>query len=100
VAPGGERLLSHEFVEFVRTPAPAGQADERLGPTYGGLFWVMNGKIFPDAFAMLGSGGQIVAIVPSYDLVIVRLGHFSGGEISKAGVGRAMALLKAALPPI
>jgi CubicO group peptidase (beta-lactamase class C family) len=73
----GERILPEGFVDFVRTPAPAWEK-----PEYGGQFWV-NGTgewaLPTDAYYMGGAGGQHVFIVPSHDLVIVRMGHQRGG---------------------
>jgi CubicO group peptidase (beta-lactamase class C family) len=72
----GERLLPEGFVEFVSTPAPGWKE-----PVYGGQFWI-NGKgelaLPKEAFYMAGAGGQNTFIVPSHDLVIVRMGHFKG----------------------
>lgn len=72
----GERLLPEGFVDFVSTPA--GSWEE---PIYGGLFWLNTDGAFrlpEDAYAMRGGGGQNVIIVPSLDLVVVRLGHSRG----------------------
>lgn len=74
----GERLLPEGFVEFVSTPAPAWK-----NGAYGGLFWVnTNGRwgLPEDAYRMAGHGGQHVTIVPSHDLVIVRMGHLRGAR--------------------
>ena len=72
----GERILPEGFVDFVRTPAPAWQE-----PQYGGQFWV-NGtgewNLPSDAYWMSGNGGQHTFIVPSHDLVMLRLGHRRG----------------------
>ena len=73
----GERLLPADFVRFVATPAPAWGE-----PIYGGLFWLNRTGRAPvpaDAFWMGGDGDQRVTIVPSLDLVLVRLGHVAGG---------------------
>jgi CubicO group peptidase (beta-lactamase class C family) len=71
----GERILSEEWIRFVRTPAPATAAS---GNAYGGQFWLVpdqrKGEIPADAYATRGNRGQYVAIVPSHDLVIVRRG--------------------------
>lgn len=92
----GERLLPEGFVEFVRTPAPAWEE-----PVYGGLFW-LNGdgawNLPEDAYFMAGGGGQRVFIVPSQDLIVVRLGHFEGNEVGMAALNEALALLGDALP--
>ncbi len=72
----GTRLLPEGFATFVRTPAPGWAT-----PRYGGLFWVNGTQELdapPDAFWMAGAGGQRVIIIPSRDLVIVRLGHMRG----------------------
>ena len=71
----GERLLSSEWIEFVRTPAPAVAA---RGNFYGGQFWLVpddrKGAVPADAYATAGNRGQYVVIAPSHDLVIVRRG--------------------------
>ncbi len=70
----GERLLSKEWIEFVRTPAPA--TAER-GNQYGGQWWLVpDGRddVPKDAYSTAGNRGQFVIVVPSHDLVIVRRG--------------------------
>jgi len=70
----GERLISEQWIEFVRTPAPASKA---RGSDYGGQWWLVpeDRKDVPsDAYATAGNRGQYVIVVPSHDLVIVRRG--------------------------
>jgi len=70
----GERLLSREWIDFVRTPAPS-TADR--GNFYGGQFWLVPDERTDaprDAYSTAGNRGQFVVIVPSHDLVIVRRG--------------------------
>jgi CubicO group peptidase (beta-lactamase class C family) len=70
----GERLLSEEWIEFVRTPAPATQGTGRF---YGGHWWLVpddRTDVPGDAYSTSGRRGQYVILVPSQDLVIVRRG--------------------------
>ncbi|MEE4279551.1 MAG: serine hydrolase [Halieaceae bacterium] len=71
----GERLISEEWVDFVRTPAPASAV---RGHDYGGQFWLVpddrKGEVPTDAYSTAGNRGQYVIIAPSHDLVIVRRG--------------------------
>jgi CubicO group peptidase (beta-lactamase class C family) len=70
----GERLISEEWIEFVRTPAPSTAAS---GNFYGGQWWLVpdNRTDVPkDAYSTAGNRGQYVIVVPSHDLVIVRRG--------------------------
>jgi CubicO group peptidase (beta-lactamase class C family) len=95
----GERILPEEFVEFVSTLAPAWEADKR--PVYGGFFWINGDGQFPvpkEAFYMSGAGGQTTLIIPSHDLVVVRLGHFKGSEVGEKSFTKALALLMQAVP--
>lgn len=75
----GQQLLSEEFVEFVQTPAVEAWAHD---PYYGGFFPTNATGIIPgvpsDAFWMSGGGRQRTFIIPSRDMVIVRLGHMAG----------------------
>jgi CubicO group peptidase (beta-lactamase class C family) len=91
----GERLLPEGYARFVAAPAPGW--DE---PIYGGLFWI-NGTgryaLPRDAFYMAGNGGQRVFVVPSHDLVIVRMGHTRGGPTADANLREAQELLLEAL---
>jgi CubicO group peptidase (beta-lactamase class C family) len=70
----GERLISQDWIDFVRTPAPA-TADR--GAFYGGQWWLVpddRTDVPADAYATAGNRGQFVIVVPSHDLVIVRRG--------------------------
>ena len=70
----GERLISKDWIEFVRSPAPA-TADR--GNLYGGQFWLVPDErddVPKSAYSTAGNRGQYVVIVPSHDLVIVRRG--------------------------
>ena len=75
----GQRLLPEGFTKFVSTPAPAWRR-----PEYGGQFWI-NGighwNLPRDAYFMSGAGGQHTFIVPSHDLVVVRMGHQRGSQV-------------------
>ena len=95
----GERLLPEGFVRFVSTLAPAWEADGRR--IYGGFFWLNGDGAYPiplDAYFMAGAGGQFTFIIPSHELVVVRLGHYKGNTPGTAAFKRALALLVAAVP--
>jgi CubicO group peptidase (beta-lactamase class C family) len=95
----GERILPEGFVKFVSTVAPAWAADNR--PIYGGFFWINGDGAFPvpkEAYFMSGAGGQTTFIVPSHDLVVVRLGHYKGSEVGSASFRKALAMLMDAVP--
>ena len=97
----GERLLPRGYVNYVRTLAPAWVKDGR--PVYGGGFFWINGdgaEPMPrDAFAMLGAGGQSAWIIPSRDLVIVRIGKYRGADAGEAARRIATATLMRAVQP-
>jgi CubicO group peptidase (beta-lactamase class C family) len=74
------RILPEGWVDYTRTPAPAAPHGE-----YGAHFWLNAGaaergapapdpRAPTDLFYASGHDGQVIAIVPSRDLVIVRLG--------------------------
>ena len=96
----GERILPEGFVKFVSTLAPAWEADNR--PVYGALFWLNGDGVFPvpkAAYYMAGSGGQIVLMIPSHDLAVVRLGHYKGGNAGYRALRNALAILMDTIPP-
>jgi CubicO group peptidase (beta-lactamase class C family) len=95
----GERILPEGFVKFVSTLAPAWEADKR--PIYGGFFWLNGEETFPvpkDAYYMSGVGGQTTLIVPSHDLVVVRLGHYKGAGPGGRALRKALAVLMETVP--
>jgi CubicO group peptidase (beta-lactamase class C family) len=70
----GQRLLSEEWIDFVRTPAPS---TAKTGNFYGGQWWLVpddRTDAPKDAYSTAGNRGQYVIVVPSHDLVIVRRG--------------------------
>ncbi len=71
----GEQLLSPQWIDFIRTPAPATAED---GNFYGGQWWLVpderKQEVPADAYSTAGNRGQFVIVVPSHDVVIVRRG--------------------------
>ena len=73
----GERLLPEGWVEYTKTIVPDSKGK------YGAQFWTNGGGAMysnapHDMFSCNGYEGQLVAIIPSKDLVIVRMGLNSG----------------------
>ncbi len=95
----GKRILPEGFVKFVSTLAPAWKADNR--PIFGGFFWINGQGTFPvpeEAYYMSGAGGQTTLIIPSHELVVVRLGHYKGSLAGSTGFKKGLALLMEAIP--
>ena len=70
----GRRLLSEEWIDFVRTPAPSTAG---RGNFYGGQWWLLpddRTDVPRGAYSTVGNRGQYAVIVPSHELVIVRRG--------------------------
>ncbi len=98
----GEQLLPEGWLSYSTTPTPNNPRNN-----YGAHFWLNADPEYPqqqrtwpslpvDTFSMNGYQGQRVIIIPSKDLVVVRLG-FSAG--SKRGIEELVAGLVAALAP-
>jgi CubicO group peptidase (beta-lactamase class C family) len=95
----GQRILPQGFVKFVSTLAPAWVADGR--PIYGGFFWINGDSALAapkNTYYMAGAGGQYTMIIPSHDLVVVRLGHSKGDEVGSNDLNKALTLLLEAVP--
>lgn len=91
----GRRLLPEGFAKFVSTLAPAWKR-----PVYGGLFWV-NGdgawNLPKDAYFAAGAGGQRTFVVPTHQLVVVRMGHFRGDRAGMRTLNAALSELVRAI---
>lgn len=83
----GQRVMPEGWVDFARTPGPDPNTD-----VYGAHWWLtpahgpgrparslITDNDMADAFSAQGHEGQIIVVVPSKDLVLVRLGLFHGG---------------------
>jgi CubicO group peptidase (beta-lactamase class C family) len=91
----GTRILPEGWATFVSTPAPAWTE-----PVYGGLFWVNGTGRFNlprDAYYMAGAGGQNTFVVPSHQLVVVRMGHHRGAGRGGRALNTALGLLMEAV---
>jgi CubicO group peptidase (beta-lactamase class C family) len=92
----GERILPEGWADFVRTPAPAWSE-----PVYGAFFWLNRTQRWPvpeDAYFMAGAGGQYAIVIPTHDLVVVRLGHYKGSGAGERSLRRALEVLMGAVP--
>jgi CubicO group peptidase (beta-lactamase class C family) len=98
----GTRLLPEGWVDFARKGSDTDDSDQ-----YGAGFWLvsqkMRGKWAADAFRAQGHEGQLIVIVPSKDLVVVRLGLFGdlGQNWDELGdwMGKLVATFPDTAPP-
>ena len=95
----GERILPEGWTKFIATPAPADSKEK-----YGGLFWLNRpptmDKVPQDAYWSAGFMGQVTLVIPSRDLVVVRMGPSPGGFYPYLNevVGRVLQALPAKAP--
>ena len=98
----GERILPEGYVEYASTLAPTWVSDGRL--QYGGAFFWVNGQgsqgLPESAYSMRGAGGQSTTIIPTHDLVVVRLGKYTGSGPGGQALNQAFGILMDAVPPI
>jgi CubicO group peptidase (beta-lactamase class C family) len=84
----GEQILDESWVKYVATPTATSEG------AYGAQFWLNAGRKFPDVprdmFYCSGFQGQMVAIIPSMDLVIVRMGLKESPEFDFNGFLRGV----------
>jgi hypothetical protein len=68
----GEQIFDESWAKYTATATNTSNGD------YGGHFWLNSGEKFPDVpkdmYYCGGFQGQMVAIIPSLDMVIVRMG--------------------------
>jgi hypothetical protein len=80
----GEQLFKPSWAKYVAKPTNTSNG------RYGGQFWLNSSGYFPDAprdmYYASGFQGQMVAIFPSHDLVIVRMGLKENPEFDFNGL--------------
>jgi CubicO group peptidase (beta-lactamase class C family) len=90
----GKRILPRDWVRFARTPT--------VQPAYGAGFWLeakagndppslMGGTGPMDGFSAQGHNGQVILIVPSKAVVLVRLGLMDDGDAAWKALGAWLA---------
>lgn len=84
-APNGEQILPESWIDYARTPA-----EKSPDKIYGAHFWLNAGGAYPDVprdmYSCNGFQGQFIYIIPSKDLVVVRMGLSEGEQYDKNGV--------------
>jgi CubicO group peptidase (beta-lactamase class C family) len=102
----GRRILPPGWVDFGRTPGRSSNAD-----IYGAGWWLSpqegRGRPFSmlvdtgprrDAFRAQGFQGQVIAVIPSKDLVVVRLGYTPDADRGWAAIGEWLGRVARAFP--
>jgi CubicO group peptidase (beta-lactamase class C family) len=68
----GEQIFDESWAKYVASPTNGSKGE------YGAHFWLNSGGRYPDApkdlYSCNGFQGQMIFIIPSYDMVIVRMG--------------------------
>lgn len=82
----GQQLVDTSYVKESLTPINVMGDKGKVQKRYGYLWWLPDGDGLDD-FSMEGLGGQYVSVIPSQDLLFVRLGErdfFKGGSRFKS----------------
>ena len=67
-APDGAQIIPETWIDYVTEPTPDSNGE------YGSGFWMHDVGLPEDNFMMNGFQGQLTYIIPSEELVVVRLG--------------------------
>jgi CubicO group peptidase (beta-lactamase class C family) len=102
----GKRVLPEGWVDFARTPGKSDNAD-----VYGAGWWVTpregDGRPYPwfmdssparDAFSAEGFEGQFILVVPTKDLIVVRLGYTNEDQLRTGEIRKWLAAVARTFP--
>jgi CubicO group peptidase (beta-lactamase class C family) len=87
-APDGAQIIPETWIDYVTTPTPGSNGE------YGSGFWMYYAGQPEFTFVMNGFQGQLTYIVPSEDLVVVRLGATNGQHEGTPELARAVIAAK------
>ncbi len=91
-APDGTQLIPEDWIDYVTAPTPGSDG------IYGSGYWMWADDFPSDHFIMNGFQGQEGFIIPSEDLVIIRMGATNFRNSGAADF--AMAVMQARLPEV
>tara|TARA_B100001057_G_C22859103_1_gene953782 strand:- start:1819 stop:3333 length:1515 start_codon:yes stop_codon:yes gene_type:complete len=98
----GERILPEGYVDYASTAAPAWVSDGR--PIYGGAFFWVDDELreagVDKSFRMSGAGGQSTTIFPDRDLVVVRIGKYTGASEASQALRKMILRLMDVIPKV
>lgn len=98
----GERILPEGYVDYASTAAPAWVSDGR--PIYGGAFFWVDDELreagVDRSFRMSGAGGQSTTIFPDRDLVVVRIGKYTGASEASQALRKMILRLMDVIPKV
>jgi CubicO group peptidase (beta-lactamase class C family) len=91
-APDGTQLIPEDWIDYVTAATPGSDGD------YGSGYWMYDVRLPDDNFMMNGFQGQLGYIIPSEELVVVRLGATNYQHDGSPELARAVIAAKRAEP--
>ena len=88
---GGRQVVPSAWVSEATTNQSEAPVTGSGGDGYGFMWWVRSADDDP-AYAALGSGGQLIEVVPNLRLVVVTAVDIDYGDASDRGVDESLAL--------
>ncbi|MBD3636188.1 MAG: serine hydrolase [Crocinitomicaceae bacterium] len=77
----GKQLVSEDYVKEFKTLAPLQKSNGKPNNCYGFQYWIFTGMPYEVSY-FRGMSGQYIISIPSMDLVIVRTGNGTEGNVT------------------
>ena len=84
-ATGGRQIMPSAWVEEATTNQSEAPVSDPSGEGYGFMWWIRSADDDP-AYAALGSGGQMIEVIPNLRLVVVAAVELDYGDVTDHGI--------------